>query len=255
MTCRGAACRAPTCVTFIRVSAARADRTIENALRRLGFYRIAGVDEVGRGCLAGPVMAGAVILDPTKHIPGLRDSKLLLPGQRERLFPQITKRCCGWAVASVEAAEIDRINIHRATLEAMRRAVLSLNPLPDLVLVDAFRIPDLPIPQRGVVHGDVHCSAIAAASIVAKVVRDRHMLELHCADPRYGFERHKGYGTAEHLAAVAQFGYSAAHRRSFRPPSLFDTMDNTPGAPDGALVAGAAAPTRPGTGEKPPSGR
>jgi ribonuclease HII len=208
----------------------RAARTIENALRRLGFYRIAGVDEVGRGCLAGPVMAGAVVLDPSRHIPGLRDSKLVPPAERERLFPVITGRCDGWAVASVEADEIDRLNIHRATLEAMRRAVLSLNPLPDLVLVDAFRIPGLFIPQRGVVHGDVRCAAIAAASIVAKVVRDRHMTALHAADPRYGFDRHKGYATTDHLEAVARHGYSPLHRRSFRPPSLFDTMGE-PGPP------------------------
>jgi ribonuclease HII len=207
------------------VPRARAARTIENSLRRLGFYRIAGVDEVGRGCLAGPVMAGAVILDPGRHIPGLRDSKLLQPAEREELFPVITRRCGAWAVASVEADEIDRINIHKATLEAMRQAVLSLNPLPDLVLVDAFRIPGLLMPQRGVVHGDTRCSAIAAASIVAKVVRDRHMAGLHLADPRYGFDHHKGYATAEHLSAVARHGYSAAHRRSFRPPSLFDTID------------------------------
>lgn len=202
----------------------RAARTLENSLRRLGFHRIAGVDEVGRGCLAGPVMAGAVVLHPDRHVAGLRDSKVLPPAERERLYPVITGRCVTWAVASVEPLEIDRINIHRATLEAMRRAVLSLNPLPDLVLVDAFRIPDLLIPQRGVIHGDARCSAIAAASIVAKVVRDRLMAELHRADPRYGFDRHKGYATAEHLAAVARHGYSDIHRRSFRPPSLFDTI-------------------------------
>ena len=203
----------------------RAARTIENALRRLGFHRIAGVDEVGRGCLAGPVMAGAVILDPCRHVPGLRDSKLLTPEERERLHGAITRSCCGWAVAAIEPGEIDRINIHQATLRAMRAAVLLLSPLPDLVLVDAFRIPDLLIPQRAVVHGDARCSAIAAASIVAKVVRDRHMGTLHAADPRYGFDRHKGYATAEHLAAVARFGYSHIHRRSFRPPSLFDALD------------------------------
>jgi len=203
----------------------RAARTIENALRRLGFHRIAGVDEVGRGCLAGPVMAGAVILDPCRHVPGLRDSKLLTPEERDRLHVAITRSCCGWAVAAIEPGEIDRINIHQATLRAMRAAVLSLSPLPDLVLVDAFRIPDLLIPQRAVVHGDARCSAIAAASIVAKVTRDRHMSTLHAADPRYGFDRHKGYATAEHLAAVARFGYSAIHRRSFRPPTLFDALD------------------------------
>ena len=110
----------------------------------------------------------------------------------------------------------------------MRRAVMSLAPLPDLVLVDAFRIPDLLMAQRGVVHGDQRCSAIAAASIVAKVMRDRQMRQLHAQDPRYGFDRHKGYATADHLAAVRQFGYSAVHRRSFSPPALpleFDTID------------------------------
>lgn len=202
-----------------------ADRSIENALRRWGFVRVAGVDEVGRGCLAGPVMAGAVALDPEHHIPGLRDSKLLSVGARERLYGEITRYAIGWAVASVEAAEIDRINIRQASLLAMRKAVLALAPLPDFVLVDAFRIPDLPIAQRGVVHGDARCAAIAAASIVAKVTRDRLMGQLHEADPRYGFDRHKGYPTPEHALAVAKFGLSAAHRRSFRIPSLFEGAD------------------------------
>ena len=111
------------------------------------------------------------------------------------------------------------------SLRAMQRAILSLVPLPDIVLVDAFRVPDLPMAQRGVPHGDRRCSAIAAASIVAKVTRDRQMLELHGRDPRYGFDRHKGYATADHLDAVARFGYSEVHRRSFRPPTLFDTID------------------------------
>jgi ribonuclease HII len=127
-------------------------------------------------------------------------------------------------VAAVHPTEIDAINIHRASLEAMRRAVLAIAPLPDLVLVDAFRIPDLYIAQRGVAHGDRRCAAIAAASIVAKVTRDREMLTHHAADPRYGYDRHKGYATADHLAALARYGYSALHRRSFRPPSLFDTI-------------------------------
>lgn len=202
----------------------RAMRTLENALRRLGFHRIAGVDEVGRGCLAGPVMAGAVILDPARHIPALSDSKQIGAPERERLCADIIRRASAWAVGVAEADEIDRLNIHRASLTAMRRAVTALDPLPDLVLVDAFRIPDLWIPQCGVLHGDVRCAAIAAASIVAKVTRDRRMCELHQADPRYGFDRHKGYATAEHLAAVSRYGYSPVHRRSFRPPSLFDTL-------------------------------
>ena len=218
----------------------RAMRTLENALRRLGFQRIAGVDEVGRGCLAGPVMAAAVVLDPARHIPALSDSKQVGAPERERLYEEIVCRAQAWAVGTAEADEIDRINIYQASLTAMRRAVLALDPLPDLVLVDAFRIPDLWMAQCGVVHGDVRCAAIAAASIVGKVTRDRHMLELHRADPRYGFDRHKGYATAEHLAAVSRFGYSAVHRRSFRPPSLFDTLtldefdQETGGALEGA---------------------
>ena len=200
-------------------------RTLENAMRRWGFYRVAGCDEVGRGCLAGPVVAAAVVLDPNCHIPGICDSKLIPAAERERLYDVITKTSLGWAVASSHVAEIDAINIHRASLEAMSRAVLAIAPMPDLVLVDAFRIPGLWIAQRAVMHGDRRCAAIAAASIVAKVTRDREMVAHHAADPRYGYDRHKGYATADHLAAVARFGYSELHRRSFRPPTLFDTME------------------------------
>jgi ribonuclease HII len=200
-------------------------RTLENALRRVGFCHVAGVDEVGRGCLAGPVVAAAVVLHPDRHIPGVSDSKLVPAAERERLFTRITSQAVSWAVAASDPREIDHINIHRASLAAMRRAIMDLDPLPDLVLVDAFRVPDLPMAQRGVLHGDRRCSAIAAASIIAKVIRDRQMLDLHSVDPRYGFDRHKGYATADHLEAVARFGYSEVHRRSFRPPSLFDTID------------------------------
>jgi ribonuclease HII len=207
------------------MSRAAATRTLENAYRRLGFVHVAGVDEVGRGCLAGPVVTGAVVLDPRRHIPGLADSKVVPAAEREALYEAIVRQAVAWAVAAAEPDEIDSHNIHQASLRAMQRAVMALVPLPDLVLVDAFRIPGLPMAQRGVVHGDARCSAIAAASIVAKVTRDRLMADLHVRDPRYGFDRHKGYATADHLAAVARFGYSAVHRRSFRPPSLFDTMD------------------------------
>jgi ribonuclease HII len=210
------------------MSRVAATRTLENLLRKLGFRRVCGVDEVGRGCLAGPVVAGVVVLDPDRHIPGLSDSKTVPPAEREDLFEEIRQRALAWAVAEASPAEIDTLNIHQASLQAMRRAVMSLAPLPDLVLVDAFRIPDLLMAQRGVVHGDQRCSAIAAASIMAKVTRDRQMRMLHEQDPRYGFLRHKGYATAEHLAAVRQFGYSAVHRRSFSPPELpleFDTID------------------------------
>jgi len=202
-----------------------ATRTLENALRRVGFVYVAGVDEVGRGCLAGPVVAAAVVLHPDRHIPGVCDSKTVPAAERERLYDQIMSDAVAWAVGEADPSEIDRINIHQASLRAMQRAVLQLAPLPDIVLVDAFRVPDLPMAQRGVVHGDRRCSAIAAASIVAKVTRDRQMLDLHGRDSRYGFDRHKGYATADHLRALARFGYSDVHRRSFRPATLFDTID------------------------------
>jgi len=206
----------------------RAMRTLENAMRRWGFYRVAGCDEVGRGCLAGPVVAGVVILDPSRYIPHLADSKTITALERERLYDVITRKALAWSVAAVQPAEIDALNIHRASLEAMRRAVMAIAPLPDMIIVDAFRIPDLAIAQRGVPKGDRKCSAIAAASIVAKVTRDREMLVHHASDPRYGYAHHKGYATAEHLAAVARYGYSSFHRRSFKPQSgLFDTIESS----------------------------
>jgi len=203
----------------------RAFRTVENAIRRMGFNYVAGVDEVGRGCLAGPVVAAAVVLKPEKYVARICDSKTVTALERVKLYRQITRSAVAWCVAAADRDEIDRINIHQASLQAMLRAVLGLAPCPDFVLVDAFKIPDLLMPQRAVPHGDRRCTAIAAASIVAKVTRDRMMLELHGRDPRYGFDKHKGYATKDHLAAVSQFGYSDAHRRSFRPPSLFDRMD------------------------------
>jgi ribonuclease HII len=207
----------------------RAFRTLENAIRRMGFVNVAGVDEVGRGCLAGPVVAAAVVLNPTRYVPRVCDSKTVTALERGKLYEKITRTAVAWAVAAAEPDEIDRINIHQASLRAMQRAVNSLSPVPDFVLVDAFRIPDLLMAQRAVIHGDSRCTAIAAASIVAKVTRDRLMLELHAKDPRYGFDRHKGYATQDHLHAVAQFGYSEIHRRSFRPPSLFDTIEGETG--------------------------
>ena len=207
------------------MSRVSATRTLENALRRAGFVHVAGVDEVGRGCLAGPVVAAAVVLHPDRHIPGVCDSKTVPAAERDELYDLIVRDAVAWAVGEADPSEIDLINIHQASLRAMQRAVLQLVPLPDIVLVDAFHIPDLSMPQRGVVHGDRRCSAIAAASIVAKVTRDRQMVELHGRDPRYGFDRHKGYATAEHRDAVAKFGYSDVHRRSFRVSALFDTID------------------------------
>lgn len=202
----------------------RATRALENAVRRLGFCHVAGVDEVGRGCLAGPVVAAAVVFEPRQLVSGVADSKTVPPAERERLYDEIVRRAVAWAAAVVSPGDIDRLNIHRASLRAMREAVMALSPLPGFVLVDGFPIPDLLIAQRAVIGGDRQSSAIAAASIVAKVTRDRLMLTLHDEDPRYGFDRHKGYATRAHLDAVGRFGYSAAHRRTFRPPSLFDTM-------------------------------
>lgn len=196
----------------------RALRTVENSIRRMGYARVAGVDEAGRGCLAGPVVAAAVVLDPTRYIPGLRDSKLLSPKERGRLYEKILA-ASEWATVAVEADEIDRLNIHKASLLAMRDAVISLHALPDFVLVDAFSIPDLLVPQRGIVKGDKRCAVIAAASIIAKVTRDRQMEVLHGRHPEYGFDRHKGYGTAVHFDAIAKFGCSGVHRRSFGPCS------------------------------------
>ena len=203
----------------------RAFRTLENAIRRMGFNYVAGVDEVGRGCLAGPVVAAAVVLTPDRYVARVCDSKTVTPLERVRLYDRIIRSAVAWSVAAADREEIDRINIHQASLRAMQRAVTSLAPCPDFVLVDAFRIPDLLVPQRAVVHGDSRCTAIAAASIVAKVTRDRMMLELHARDPRYGFDRHKGYATRDHLDAVSRYGYSDVHRRTFRPPTLFDRMD------------------------------
>jgi ribonuclease HII len=178
------------------------------------------------------VIAAAVVLHPERAIAGLRDSKLLTPTARERLYQEIVARADAWSVATAQPGEIDQVNIHQASLRVMLRAVVALVPLPGFVLVDGFRIPNLYLPQRRVVGGDRKCSAIAAASIIAKVVRDRHMDRLHQIDSRYGFDRHKGYGTPQHLAAMAQHGYSGVHRRSFRPRALSDRIDG-PGAKGG----------------------
>ncbi len=209
-----------------------ARRNIENALRRAGYGAVAGVDEVGRGCLAGPVTAAAVVLDPARPIAGLRDSKLLSADARDRLYDLILRRALAWRVASRPVADIDRLNIHKASLAAMREAVLGLTPAADYVLADGFAIPDLPVPHEGLVKGDRRCACIAAASIVAKVTRDRLMMALDQEDPRYGYARHKGYATEEHLAAIRQHGLSDAHRRSFRQPTLLDLLNDARPASD-----------------------
>lgn len=178
---------------------------------------VAGVDEVGRGPLAGPVVAAAVILDPQRPIEGLADSKKLNERQRERLFEQIRERALHWALGRAEAGEIDRINILQASLLAMRRAVEALPLVPGLALVDGNRCPTLPCPARAVVGGDASEPAISAASILAKVTRDREMVALDSRFPGYGLARHKGYPTRVHLEALRELGVTPIHRRSFGP--------------------------------------
>jgi len=176
-----------------------------------------GVDEAGRGPLAGPVYAAAVILDPARPVAGLADSKTLTPRQREMLAPEVRLRAVAWAVASASVEEIDTLNILQASLLAMRRAVEQLAVTPQQVLVDGLHRPRLTIPVRAIVRGDATVAEIAAASILAKVARDTEMLELHQQHPQYGFDRHKGYPTSAHLAALREHGASAVHRRSFAP--------------------------------------
>ena len=178
---------------------------------------VAGVDEAGRGPLAGPVVAAAVILDPRQPIAGLADSKKLTPLRREKLFDEIRAKalCCAIAEASVE--EIDRLNILRATMLAMQRAVAGLRLKPVRVLVDGNRLPRLDIPAEAIVKGDALVQAISAASILAKVTRDRWCAQLHTEYPQYGFAGHKGYGTLEHMAALQAHGACPQHRRSFAP--------------------------------------
>lgn len=194
---------------------------------------LAGVDEAGRGPLAGPVVAAAVILDELNPIAGLADSKKLSARQREALFDEIRAKalCCSIALASVE--EIDELNILHATMLAMRRAVEGLRLKPSLVQVDGNRVPPLQVPAQAIVKGDAKVKAISAASILAKVHRDRLCDELHLAHPQYGFDGHKGYPTADHLAALRAHGATPHHRRSFGPVKVVLGL-----APDPTLVVG-----------------
>lgn len=178
---------------------------------------VAGVDEAGRGPLAGPVVVSAVILHPERPIAGLGDSKQLSERARELLFPEIQHKALAWATIEVTPAEIDRINILQATMVGMKRAVEALDPAPALALVDGNRAPDVSCEVRTIVQGDRLEAAISAASILAKVTRDRLMLEMHEHFPAYGFDRHKGYPTAAHMKVLAEIGPCEIHRRSFAP--------------------------------------
>jgi ribonuclease HII len=181
-----------------------------------GYTHLAGLDEAGRGPLAGPVVAAAVILPKGLFIEGVRDSKQLTPLQREKLFLAIRSEAIDYGIGIVDPEVIDRINILQATRLAMQQALLALKHPPDFLLIDALDLPDATIPQLAIVKGDILCHSIAAASILAKVTRDRLMLEYHRAYPQYNFFSHKGYGTTEHLKKLKEFGPCPIHRRSFK---------------------------------------
>jgi len=188
----------------------------EKEIRARGFRLVAGLDEAGRGPLAGPVVAAAVILPPRARLSGVDDSKRLSPQQREKAFALLQEKSSAIGVGIVEAGEIDQMNIHQASLRAMEKAVAKLPVIPDFLFIDGLYTLNLPIPQKAIVKGDQKCLSIAAASIVAKVTRDRIMTAHHEEYPEYNFVRHKGYGTKEHLQAIEKYGCCPLHRQSFR---------------------------------------
>ena len=192
------------------------NREFDEQFRRRGAVLLGGIDEAGRGPLAGPVFAAAVILDPARPVEGLNDSKKLSEAKREALFDPIREQAVAWAVASASVEEIEECNILQATYRAMRRAVEGLALSPELVLVDGNRLPPgLPVPSRTIVKGDALSASVAAASILAKVSRDRLMAELDRRYPEYAFAKHKGYGTALHIERIRAYGPSPVHRPSF----------------------------------------
>ncbi|RMI35582.1 ribonuclease HII [Nocardia stercoris] len=193
-------------------------RTLEAALIRNGLGPVAGVDEAGRGCCAGPLVVAACLLAPKAYdsLADLDDSKRLTEATRERLFPVIQRRALAWQVIVIPAWEIDAIGIHVANIEGMRRAVAGLDIQPGYVLTDGFRVPGIPVPSLPVIGGDATAACIAAASILAKVTRDRIMVDLDRKLPGYGFAAHKGYNTTEHIEALRRLGPTAEHRRSWR---------------------------------------
>ena len=203
----------------------------ERALIRQGHVLVAGIDEAGRGAWAGPVVAAAVILpggaSRLAALRGVRDSKLLSPVQREALSPAIREKALAVGIGMASHEEIDAMGIVPATRLAMRRAVEQLAPAPDALLIDALKLPDVPLPQRVMFHADTLCLSVAAASIVAKVTRDHLMMELDAQYPGYGFARHKGYGTQIHQQALAQLGPSAIHRMTFKPVSVLESQRHT----------------------------
>lgn len=189
--------------------------TYERWLWARGVRYVAGVDEAGRGPLAGPVVAAAVVLPPGVHLPGLRDSKKIYPHKRGELFQEIHCQALGVGVGVVGEQRIDQINILQATYEAMRLALSRLRIPVEYVLVDGRELPGCPFPQMGIVNGDALCLSVAAASVVAKVIRDRIMLAYDRKYPQYGFAKHKGYGTLEHISAIRRYGPCKIHRKTF----------------------------------------
>jgi len=204
------------------MKAVRSMNVFESKAREGGYRAVAGVDEAGRGPLAGPVVAAAVILPPGYEHPGINDSKKLSSRQRERLYAIIQHDAVSIGIGISEAPLIDRVNILQATLLAMKEAVLELFPPPDFLLIDGLNRIDLATPQEAIIRGDSQSVSIAAASIIAKVSRDRLMEMYHRQFPQYNFLRNKGYGTKEHRAAIVKFGRCKIHRRSFRIPELDD---------------------------------
>ena len=194
------------------------DMQEEAAAQAEGWHCVCGIDEAGRGPLAGPVVAAAVVLPAGYELPGLTDSKQLTAARREKLYTRLMQDpAVGKCIASASVEEIDSLNILRATHLAMRRAAEGLSPQPDFCLIDGLPVPGFPLPSRSIVKGDARCLSIAAASVLAKVTRDHIMQELHSQYPHYGWERNAGYGTREHLHALREHGITPHHRRSFAP--------------------------------------
>lgn len=182
-----------------------------------GYMRVAGIDEAGRGPLAGPVVAAAVVLPNGLLIPGVKDSKEVPEQERERLYEIIIKKALAYGIGVVDEKTIDEVNIYQATIMAMEKALAAVSPAPEYLLVDAMSLSRIPIPQKAVIKGDRLSHSIAAASILAKTARDRMMRELHHRFPEYNFHRHKGYATREHVELLKKYGPCPAHRRSFQP--------------------------------------
>lgn len=192
-------------------------RRLENQLKRKGYQYIAGIDEAGKGSLAGPLVAGCVILPDNFKVRGVKDSKLLSPSKREDLFLQITKGALQWSVGIVEHHHIDKFGIQEANAQAFRKALKKLKQSPDYVLIDGLKITAHPVDYQYVINGDAIVTSIAAASIIAKVTRDHIMIQLDKKFPQYNFKQHKGYGTVDHLRTLKKIGPSLVHRASFAP--------------------------------------